>query len=146
LLALGCAVELLNVGTWSDGIGLAEWLQPFGRLLLAVAPWVAWARCSGNRRFSSEVDRLWLDFRDRFGLVWGQRLREQFNRAVANGGWPVQLRWQGLAVLHASHPAPDPELAANLVGLLRALLKRFGPTEDPQLPPGAGEAEAPGPP
>jgi hypothetical protein len=146
LLALGCAVELLKLGSWPYGMDFAGWLQPSGRLLLAVAPWIAWARLSGKRTSACEVDRLWLDFRDRFGLVWGQRLREQFNRAVAHGGWPVQLRWQGLAVLPASGPAPDPELAATLAGLLRALLKRFGPAEDPRLPAEATAAEAPWPP
>jgi hypothetical protein len=70
------------------------------------------------------MDRAWLSFRDRFGLVWSQRLREQFNRSAANSGWPVMLTWKGLrAVPGASDQArPDDEL---LMETIRALMKRF---------------------
>jgi hypothetical protein len=69
-----------------------------------------------------------LDFRDRFGLVWAQRVREQFNRAAANAGWPVRLYWQGLH-LSAGAPLPEPAVQAEVVAALRALLKRFGPAD-----------------
>ena len=72
----------------------------------------------------SECDAIWLDFRDRFGLLWGQRMREQFNRAAANAGWPVYLRWQGLRLARGA-PLPAPELQDEIVRALRALLQRF---------------------
>lgn len=96
-------------------------------LWLALVPWVAWA---GLRRPPApvEFDRLWLDFRDRFGFVWGQRLREQFNRSAVHAGWPVILRWHGLRRLPgAARPAPEEQAA--MVATLRALMKRFGPKE-----------------
>ena len=74
----------------------------------------------------SAFDALWLDFRDRFGVVWGQRTREQFNRAAAHEGWPVALHWDGLVVEEGKTP-PD---AAELVAKLQALLKRFGPEDE----------------
>jgi hypothetical protein len=92
---------------------------------LAVAPWVGWVVLAGAPAPAGEFDRLWLAYRDRFGLVWGQRMREQFNRAAANAGWPVFLSWQGLASAGDSAPPPTAEAVATL----QAVLKRFGPEE-----------------
>jgi hypothetical protein len=77
----------------------------------------------------AEFDRLWSDFRDRFGLVWGQRVREQFNRSAANADWPVYLYWQGLR-LTSGAALPNEETQTAMVATLRALLKRFGPEEN----------------
>lgn len=120
LLAAGCAAEvkaLVNAGAPPDRF-LAS-----GRFCLAFAPWLAWAALRRRPR-GAEFDRLWLGFRDRFGLLWGQRLREQFNRSAANAGWPVYLRWQGLRL---SGPIPGPAAQAEIVDVLIALRKRFAP-------------------
>ena len=126
---LAPAVVVLG-GAW--GIALArlvgaaaprlEWL---GDGLLVAGPWVAWAACRVGPRPATEFDRVWFTFRDRFGLVWGQRSRDQFNRAAANAGWPVVLTWHGLRPAGNDVPAlPDGALAT-----LHAVLKRFGPEE-----------------
>ncbi len=72
----------------------------------------------------SEFDAVWLDFRDRYGVLWGQRMREQFNRSAVNADWPVYLRWQGLR-LHRGASLPDAMAQAEMVSVLRALLQRF---------------------
>jgi hypothetical protein len=74
-----------------------------------------------DRRFASgsATDQLWARFRDRFGAVWALRLREQFNAAAQNAGWPVRLGWFGLVPKTVQ---PAPEWHATLV----ALQKRFG--------------------
>jgi hypothetical protein len=74
----------------------------------------------------TEFDRLWLGYRDRFGFVWGQRMREQFNRAAHHAGWPVVLRWPGLRTT-APHARMD---AVTLLATLRAVLKRFRSDEE----------------
>jgi hypothetical protein len=102
---------------------------PVGQLLLALSPWVAFVLCRSQSPPASEFDRLWLVFRDRFGLVWGQRLREQFNRAAQNAGWPVYLRWGGLR-LHSAATLPAADAQEEILATLRALLKRFGPEEE----------------
>jgi hypothetical protein len=117
LLALGCAAAFVTVADAESWMGHIRQLLVAGHTLLAAAAWLAYQmrRCPVR----SEFDRLWLDFRDRFGLLWGQRMREQFNRAAANAGWPVVLRWQGL---RTADGVPPPEAT---VAVLRALLKRF---------------------
>jgi hypothetical protein len=103
-----------------------------GWIPLVLCPWLAYAAIHGRASAASEFDQLWLDFRNRFGLVWALRLRDQFNRSAANAGWPVELRWQGLRVLPGS-PAPEPVGQTAMVATLRALLKRFGPEDERAL-------------
>jgi hypothetical protein len=117
LTAAGCGWEMMRLLGWD--------FPGWGLLLLALAPWTAWAALAVSNP-PTELDRLWLAYRDRFGFVWGQRMREQFNRAAHHAGWPVTLRWSGLHRT-AADPSPDP---TALVAMLRAVLKRFGPEEE----------------
>jgi hypothetical protein len=122
LLGAGSVLELLNLTGQTDGNPVPAWW------LLGLTPWVALGSWRTRPRPAALFDQVWLDFRDRFGFLWGQRLREQFNRAAANAGWPVVLRWQGLRLTRG---ASLPGLAdqAMIVDTLRALLKRFGAAE-----------------
>ena len=92
LAAAGCGIEL-----WSlTGFGESPRLVGAGRLTLAAAPWAAFLMTWRRTQPKSEFDRTWLRFRDSFGGLWAERLREQFNRAVANAGLNGQLGWGGL--------------------------------------------------
>jgi hypothetical protein len=95
-----------------------------GILLVDCVPWLAYASVCARPTAESEFNYLWLDFRDRYGFVWGQRLRDQFNRSAANSTWPVILRWQGLRVKRGSTPPGEP-LQGQILATLRALMKRF---------------------
>jgi hypothetical protein len=128
LFGAGCALELVGVMPPENLPEGVRHVLPLGGLLLALAPWAAYLQLR-PRPAPAEADRLWLGFRDRFGLVWGQRLREQFNSAAANAGWPVVLRWSGLR-LKPGTPRPAPAVQEEIVAALRALLKRFEPEED----------------
>src|SRR5262249_9761858 len=87
--------------------------------LLALTPWAALLGWRLRPAPCSEFDLIWLDFRDRFGFLWAQRVREQFNRSAANAGWPVILRWHGLR-LKAGTDLPPPEEQSAIVAALRA--------------------------
>ena len=113
----GLALAVLRLG----GATLPGPLLEAGALGLAASPWLALLACGWPRRGRSELDRTWLAFRDRFGLLWGLRVREQFNRAAANAGWRLALGWRGEYALEAG-TCPAPELAQ---ATLRAVLKRF---------------------
>jgi len=118
-----CAGEVgVLAGWWAAGLWEAGLLAG-----LATAPWVGVAGAAAARRrpAASEFDRTWRAFRDRYGLVWGLRVCDQFNRAAAHAGWPVVLRWSGL---RPTAPGPAPDLRSPTAGL-HALLKRFGPEE-----------------
>jgi hypothetical protein len=124
LLAGGCAVEVWTLAGSEESARQLEAITPYSGCLLAISPWVALVEVRRRGIAATEFDRLWLGFRDRFGLVWGQRTLDQFNRAATHAGWPVILRWWGLRV-RRGEALPDPTGEAEIVAALRALLKRF---------------------
>jgi hypothetical protein len=120
LLAAGGAMELsLLLG----GEG-ASGLEPWGRCLLAAGPWAALAQAWRRSKANSEFDLVWLACRDRFGLFWSQRAREQFNRAAEHAGWAVVLRWGGLRWIPGAD-RPEERVRDEMTATLRAMLKRF---------------------
>ncbi len=119
-LAVACGVEVAGLTT----ADLPDWLLPSSRCLIGLAPWLALGTRWWHGKTETEFDRMWLCFRDRYGVVWGQRTRDQFNRAAANAGWPLTLNWHGL---QPSGDGPPPN-AERLLETLRALLKRFETT------------------
>lgn len=124
LLSAACGLEignLLEPATFTDwryaGLAWTGWC-------LSLVPWAGWAALSRQRQDGSAVTVLWREFRDRYGAVWAQRLREQFNRSAANAGWPIELSWGGLEAVSGA-PSITLELEAAALETLQALLKRF---------------------
>ena len=69
------------------------------------------------------LDRVWLDFRDAYGLVWSLRVAERMNASAAMYAWSVQLGWQGFYNREsATRPVVVP---AAVEECLRTLLRRF---------------------
>ncbi|MBM4001253.1 MAG: hypothetical protein FJ297_17255 [Planctomycetes bacterium] len=114
-------VNRLGTGAWLSGVAfsivqtmlLAEHL-PFVRTELGLWAWpvastiwfvgtavMAWA-AGRSRRGVSDRDRVWLAFRDAFGVLWALRAAERLNSVAQHNGWPVRLAWNGLV----SHPSP----------------------------------------
>jgi len=89
-----------------------------------LAPWAAWAGYRVTRDAGSPFDRLWRDFRDRFGLIWGLRLREQFNRAADNADLGLELTWSGARPTGPA--AGTTAVDGPAYDTLAALMKRFG--------------------
>lgn len=128
---LALAALLLGVG---GGLELFELIKPgqtpawarspFPEMLVLCVPWTAWLSTRWQRQAILAFDQVWLDFRNGYGLVWGQRVREQFNRSAAHGQLPVELGWSGLRG-HAG--PPDAATHNGCQEILSALLKRFGP-------------------
>jgi hypothetical protein len=116
VLACGCGMVLASLAP-----PVPEWMEEGGMGLVALAPWLAWV-CAHRPAGMGEFDALWLAYRDRFGFLWGQRMREQFNHAAASAGWQVVLHWGGLRT-RDGRPAELPQAVATL----RAVLRRFGP-------------------
>jgi hypothetical protein len=65
---------------------------------LAVAVWWGW--WSGRRPDPSHetfgFERLWIDFRNLFGVVWARRIMERFNDEARRKQAPFRLGWLGL--------------------------------------------------
>jgi hypothetical protein len=121
LLVFGGGGELLLLAGVSKNHYDPEKVHVVSLVGLSLVPWAAFSGWRCRARATNAVDRLWLDFRNRFGLFWGQRVREQFNRSAANAGWMAFLSWRGLR-----GPGPlDPSAEKDMLQTLDALLKRF---------------------
>lgn len=120
-LAAACGLELWS---WAEP-GTAWRSRELVKVLIGLAPWVAWGALWPRLEPAAGFDQLWRDFRDFYGVVWGQRLREQFNNSAHHAGLPVELTWSGLRALEAGK-TPDATAYSDSLQTLRALLKRFG--------------------
>jgi hypothetical protein len=123
-LALGQALMLAEfLPLMSNSFQSDTSLAGFG-LCLTVPAWAV-ARHTNS---SLPLDRLWLDFRDCFGLLWGLRFQEQINKAAEMHDWPLRLRWDGFRS-RAGDRVPSAELPAEVASSLRQnldnLLRRF---------------------
>jgi len=98
-----------------------------GLVLCVAALAIAWAFSRHERRAANAYDRLWLDFRDSFGLFWGLRVQERVNAAARQSGWDFELTWSGFRQRNNSVPptAIDPTIAPTLRTTFKGLLRRF---------------------
>lgn len=98
---------------------------------LSMAAWLAaWQARRATRPLENPIERVWSEFRDFFGVVWGRRILERVNETARQEGWPVRLHFDGIAAADPSKPASlTPQQADRLEKVLRWLLRRF---VDPQ--------------
>jgi hypothetical protein len=98
-----------------------------GLLLCIVGLVAAWHASRRQAAALVAYDRLWLDFRDTFGLFWALRVQERVNAAARQFGWEFELAWAGF-VRRADGQrleAIDPAIERTLRTTLRGLLRRF---------------------
>ncbi len=137
-------VNWLGTRFWPSGILLfcaqwtllSRWLPlavpydlgaPGAMGLIAAAAALVWLGFPTKRRTDQPLDRLWFDFRDRFGLVWALRLAERINSTAAMNNWDVHLGRDGFrsrAVPPAWQEMPA-ELEASTITTLNGMLRRF---------------------
>ncbi len=125
---LGPAAALLALVAAEGLFAQAKPGLPIDFLAVALAPWLGYLFVSARGPSPSEFDELWRTFRDRFGMVWGLRLREQFQRAAAHAGWRLVLRWRGLKA--TAGLGLQAQEVAQALATLRALMKRFGSEDE----------------
>jgi hypothetical protein len=94
-----------------------------GRGLMALVPWLAYYCGSKGQDGTCPLDARWRRFRDSYGFVWAQRLRDQFNRSAVNAGWPIRLHWTGFRDL-SGQPISGTDREEAMRTLL-SLLRRF---------------------
>lgn len=93
-----------------------------GMAFMATA-WTLQALPRGRRGRGTGLDRVWLDFRDAFGVVWGLRVAERMNASASMYDWPLTLQWHGFLPRETS--ATTTEVPHAVEESLRSLLRRF---------------------
>lgn len=96
---------------------------PLVGMAALVLSWVlVAAQLPRGRGAATSLDRVWLDFRDAYGVVWALRVAERINASARMYDWPVLLGWRGFYPRdpHATLQIPD-----AVEESLRTLLRRF---------------------
>ena len=89
----GCGQILLLAPYFASSIGVSK-TQPLGIVVLSAG--VIAGHLYRDRRTSLDpLDRMWLDFRDMFGLVWSLRMMESVNDVARSNDWDLTLCWSG---------------------------------------------------
>ena len=111
--------------------------------IISLAVCLAWK--STNISTRNRFDRVWFDFFDTFGIVWGRRIQDRVNFIAKKEGLPVQLELNGFVWDHSqirgtesenrkskpNHDDPAPalrdisEVESRMEHILRWLLRRF---------------------
>jgi hypothetical protein len=98
------------------------WMPPVSIAAIVLAWWFEAAQWPRSAHVAQPLDRVWLDFRDAFGVVWALRIIERMNASSRMYAWPVTLTWQGFATVSGSEIHELPPLVEES---LRTLLRRF---------------------
>lgn len=119
------AGQLPLPGEWAGSLGPFRGLVGLACLALAVG--VAKVAVRTRRRPDDPLDRLWLDFRDSFGVLWGLRLAERVNASAAMYDWSIVLSWRGFHGKEGEKLSDvlPPETAKVFRQNLENLLRRF---------------------
>ncbi|MFC1759467.1 hypothetical protein ACFL2H_11990 [Planctomycetota bacterium] len=70
------------------------------------------------------IGRVWRDFRNGFGAVWGLRVIERVNSSGEQQSWSRRLMWTGFVPIENSGE-PNPDEADQMEQSLRTHLRRF---------------------
>ncbi len=106
---------------WSDGLTAFQ----AGAFCLALAA-LWWSLAPRRRDVPPSWDRVWCEFRDAFGAVWGLRVMQRFNATAEQCGWNVTLTWYGLHSLDDRPVTEQPaETRDAIEQSFRTLLRRF---------------------
>lgn len=131
-VALAQVMLLENLLPWPASLkGWIVWGH-FGAgcasLLVLAAIWLA-RRPSSPASSKSEMplERVWHDFRDAYGMLWGLRVVERMGASARMYHWPVSLHWSGFSPTgEPGSDAPlDPQTAAQMATVFDNLLLRF---------------------
>ena len=101
-------------------------VEPLWGLALALATLVLVnLRAAPARPGVAPLDRIWLDFRNGYGAVWGLRVAERVNATAEANNWNVRLTWQGFTEGNKPATWQNPAKTAEVQRSFIALLRRF---------------------
>ena len=115
--------------TTSGWLGQSSLWRITAVLAISAAGWMASGQDSRITSIEPSVplNRLWQDFRELFGVVWGRRILERFNDDAQKRGAKLRLGWMGLEDLSGKpvEISADPQELGTAETSLRWLLQKF---------------------
>jgi hypothetical protein len=124
-LGVGLLLEYFGLThlSWSGRTRSAVWSCV--ACSFALAGVTAGQSARADSRGRSRCERLWLWYRDGWGVVWALRNLDRFNREAELAGWPVRLTWFGLVDVDPGQCQAEPSPPEAAEATLRALIRRF---------------------
>lgn len=118
------AVSLsVNCPTW---LTERNWAALIAILFLGGSALLASDFISPSPATTNRFDKLWLDFFDTFGLVWGRRIQDRVNHMAMKEQWPARLELHGFEWnLPNEQDASREATEARIEHTFRWLLRRF---------------------
>ena len=96
-----------------------------GISIATVAGWLVWWQTKTPPH--NGIGRVWTDFRNAFGAVWGLRIMERVNASAEKQKWSQTLMWTGLVA--SATVDPNPGEADQIEQSFRTHLRRFVDTD-----------------
>ena len=122
LFAIGNALNVLSSAAACPAwLSDRWWMRLYASACLALAILLAGRSVPQASNSTNRFDRLWLDFFDEFGLVWGRRIQDRVNFIAVKENWPARLELHGVQWTTFADPATE----ARLEQTFRWLLRRF---------------------
>jgi hypothetical protein len=125
--AAACAILVVSSSV-SCPIWLADrwWARLMATGLLVTAVLIASRSGPQDTTTTNRFDRLWLDFFDTFGVVWGCRIQHRVSFIAENEEWPARLERYGLVWADGTTDSLDRAATeARIEHTFRWLLRRF---------------------
>lgn len=88
---------------------------------------------SSSRAFLAPWDRVWVDFVNMFGIVWGRRIQDRFNETARRSNWGVKLDFYGLTWDDAGVVTENAMTADASKSSIPSVRQRAAPTWTPEM-------------
>ena len=131
-LPILCYAAACGILVLSSSVSCPDWLADhwWARLwatgLLVLAVLFASRFSARGAQTTNRFDRLWLDFFDTFGVVWGRRIQDRVNFIAQKKQWPVRLELHGFVWSDTSADTLDrAAIESRIEHTFRWLLRRF---------------------
>jgi hypothetical protein len=120
-----CVAQILWLGPFLSG---ARWESPSSGGL-QIAGWAIlvatlWLPVFPRRGSCRPLDRVWLDFRDTYGLLWARRVADRLNQTAELSEWPIRLDWSGWREVSVEEVISESDRTRAQKGV-RTALRRF---------------------
>jgi hypothetical protein len=124
-LLVPCSVVLILISLKSSSLLTPPMSRALAVWCVGAAAAIAWRAARRPGAVRTGPDRVWHDFRDQFGIVWAQRVRERINERSTQEHWPVRLERSGFVAQTDGAAGVVAAADPRIEHTLRWLLRRF---------------------
>jgi hypothetical protein len=118
-VAANSALVVSSSSVCPDWLSDHWWVRCLATGGMALAVLVAASAAGQSSAGQSRFDRLWLDFFDQFGVVWGRRIQDRINFIAQKEAWSARLELHGFHWTGPADQATEDRMEHTFCWLLR---------------------------